>query len=186
MSKRNAREVVIDPDGDIILELSEYTWMDETDVHVSSKILALASPVFSKMLNSQFKEGLKNRSSCEKLRISLPDDRPNALIMVCKVIHHRGKEIRTWPGSDTLLDIATICDKYDCKEILQPWALRWLQIDYKSKWVTDLKTYLITAYILDCAEAFSKISWILLLRPQVYKMDDVVDHPLVDSNIIGT
>ena len=186
MSKRNAEEVVIDPDGDIILELSGYFYTGDRDVYVSSKVLALASPVFSKMLNSQFKEGLTNRSSCEKLRIPLPGDRPFALTVVCEVIHHRVKETPTKLSSSTLLDVATICDKYDCKEILQPWALRWFQIDYTLEHVVYLKDYLIAAYIFDCAEAFSKISWTLLLRPQILKINVVADHPLVDSNIIGT
>jgi hypothetical protein len=53
------KTVMIDPDGDVLLQVGS----SEPKAHllVSSKVLSLASPVFAVMLSPQFKEGISLR-----------------------------------------------------------------------------------------------------------------------------
>lgn len=74
----------MDPDGDVILELS-----DKKHLRVSSRITALSSKVFAEMLKSQFKEGLSSNRALETPHlISLPDDNVEAFTLLLNVIHY--------------------------------------------------------------------------------------------------
>jgi len=96
MGEDEASVINIDPNGDTILEVSCPN--GKTCLHVSSKVLTLASPVFAKMFNSRFKEGLGNCSTSGKLPIPLPDDNAEAFIVLCNAIHYRTDEVpRTLP-----------------------------------------------------------------------------------------
>ena len=41
------------------------------------------------MLGHKFKEGESERSACYPKRLNLPDDDPEAMVSLCKIIHYR-------------------------------------------------------------------------------------------------
>lgn len=75
----------LDADGDVILAVEEQKFL------VPSKILSLASPVFSKLLSPNFREGIeleKSKSSCPTT-ISLHDDDPRAMKTILAILHYK-------------------------------------------------------------------------------------------------
>lgn len=148
----------------------------------------LASPVFAKMFNSQFKEGLgNNHPTPAKPPIPLPDDNAEAVVVLCNVIHLRTSEVPKKLALNCLTDLAVICDKYDCTSALAPWSAIWLQAGIASLAVKDLDRLLFAAYVLDSPDAFSRVSWEILfvqVGPFVI-LPGLIGHELVTGNILS-
>ncbi len=139
------------------------------------------------MFNSQFKEGLSNYPASGKPLIPLPDDNAEAFIVLCNVIHFRTDEVPKKLALTCLHDLAIICDKYNCTSALAPWSAMWLQAKIESFAAKDLNKLLFAAYVLDIPDAFSRISWEILLvqvGPFV-NLPGVIDHDFVAGNILG-
>jgi hypothetical protein len=178
--------VTIDPNGDIILELSRL----DGKVHllVSSSCLILASPVFATMLSSPFKEGTSNHSgSGNRSPILLPEDDPEAFTLLCNVIHHKTDDVPRNLALPCLKNLAIICDKYDCAGVLVAWAPLWFQAYFKSTVSKDYNSLLFVAYVLDLPDHFSDFSW-EILKGQVGPFIDLPglnDHALICHNLVG-
>lgn len=111
----------LDPDGDIILVIEG---QNAKKFLVSSKILSLASPVFSKMLSPNFHEGMQmTDSNC--LMISLHDDDPLAMETMLKIFHYKGPNLGGPMTAERLAVLAIHCDKYDCFQALKSWIHIW-------------------------------------------------------------
>ncbi|MCJ1432888.1 hypothetical protein MMC27_002246 [Xylographa pallens] len=155
--------IEIDPRGDVILEL---TWPDgKIGLLVSSKAMSLASTVFDTLFNSSFNEGLQRQTASKKLIIPLPQDDAEAFTIVCQVVHHRADEVSQDLTADCLVDIAIICDKYECVKAISPASATWFQaLDPISFVASENHKLLHAAYVLDAPHAFSRISWEILLN----------------------
>jgi len=112
---------IIDEDGDILVQTSS------KELLVSSKILALASPVFKAMFNSKFLEGSTIRSVQNPLELPLPDDDPDALAVLFHTLHFSSKRKFLKLGADLQLDVAQLSDKYDCTTSMYGESGRWLR-----------------------------------------------------------
>ena len=75
----------LDPDGDVVLVVES---QNVKRFLASSKILSLASPVFSKMLSSNFREGMQMAVSYRPT-IVLHDDDPFAMKTMLGIFHHK-------------------------------------------------------------------------------------------------
>ena len=185
MAEDNASMINVDPNGDIILEVSCPD--GKKRLLVSSKVLTLASPVFAAMFSSGFKESLSNQATSGKPPIPLPDDNAEAFTILCNAIHYRTDEVPRTVALACLENLAIICDKYNCTSALTPWNAMWLQAGIESHDAKDLNKLLFAAYVLDVPDAFSRISWEILLA-QVGPFVDlpgVTDHGLVTGNMLG-
>ena len=112
----------IDPAGDLVLLVGSKE--EQTSIRVSSKVLSLASPVFAAMLSPRFAEGQK--PSEKDWTVSLPYDDPEALSVVCRVIHF--VKITSDEVSLSLLEeVASVCDKYDLAWATRSWSETALQ-----------------------------------------------------------
>jgi hypothetical protein len=187
MSQEGALDINVDPNGDVILELSSPD--GKKNLLVSSRVLSLASPVFRAMFASRFKEGLSNHSipECPHV-IHLPEDDAEAFTILCNVLHFRVDEIPRQPDLICLQNIANICDKYDCCSALAAQCTVWLYtwIESQSSPV-DWKGLLFVAYVLDASDPFSRISW-EILKAQVgpfVSLPGLTDHELVHGNLLG-
>lgn len=98
--------IEIDPEGDLILKVG--TDDKQQSIRVSRSVLKLASPVFKAMLGPNFAES-------DATVVDLPDDDPQAMRDLCKVVHLRTSELnmrdRSW-----VLGLAVVCDKYQCTQ----------------------------------------------------------------------
>jgi hypothetical protein len=175
------------PNADIILEVGRPD--GKTHLLVASCCLALASPVFNKMLDSQFREGVDNRSTPGRpFLIPLPEDDADALTLLCNVIHHRMDDVARSPSLTCLKSLAIVCDKYDCASVFAAWGELWLRTHIESSTgAKNLNDLLFVAYVLDLPEAFERISW-EILKAQAGKfvnLPGLTDHELVHPNLLG-
>jgi hypothetical protein len=111
--------ISIAPDGDVIFIL-----VDGVIVRVSSVVLSYASSIFATMLGDKFLEGQHERSALHPKRIDLPNDDPEAMVSLCKMIHFHTEDSEILNGlpslqlSVRLLNVAILMDKYDCIDAL--------------------------------------------------------------------
>lgn len=176
--------LTIEPKGDVILELS--STKGKIQLLVSSKILTLMSPVFERLFSSQLKEGLRNNLTVKPV-IPLPEDDAEAFIVLCKTTHfYKDKEPNS-PSSACLERLAITCDKYDCVRAISHSSAAWLQAAAENCTWTDYNKLLLAAYVLDVPDAFSRISWKILLRHtgSFTSLPGVADHELGPSNLLG-
>lgn len=183
--KDEASVIEIDPNGDTILELSGLN--GKISLLVSSKVLTLASPVFSRMFNSRFKESSSKSSTSEIATIPLPDDNAEIFLILCNSVHHRVDEVPRKLDLDCLQNLAITCDKYDCTNTLTPWISMWFHAWSGSHTEKDLTKLLFAAYVLDIPDAFSRYSWEMLLVHDgpFISLPGVSDQGLITGNILG-
>lgn len=174
--------VVIDPHGDLVLQVENESLL------VSSKVLALVSPVFEAMLKPSFKEGIAfQMGKGEPLPIPLPEDDMEALTIFCKVAHHKFREITQPPDPSRLEKLAYILDKYQCTAAMAAHGALWLQRETEGISPDDLGRLLLFAYVLDLPKEFSNLSALVLNRHEgPFTTLPVLDnHPLIQNNLLG-
>ena len=185
MAEDEVLVVNADPDGDLFLELSLPD--GKTRLLVSSKVLTLVSDVFAKMLSSRFKEGLRTHATSEKPLIPLSEDDAEAFIILCKVIHHHMDEVPRTLTPTCLEKIAIICDKYNCTRALAHSSMTWLQAGIETSVAKDFNKLLFAAYVLDIPDAFSRISWEILVVQvgPFFNLPGLTDQDLVSHDLLG-
>lgn len=150
----------IDRHGDVTLQLTKGGNVSDkgtNSILVSSKVLKLASPVFSVMLGPSFREGQRSASGTLD-PIPLPDDDAEAMTVLCHILHFNYSALPDKVNLELFKNLALLCDKYDCvmplKYVSEQWLLMWEKPAEKN----DLQTLLFISYIFDRAERFSAIS----------------------------
>ena len=181
----NPGTVTFDPHGDLHLQLSsgEDEHAETTILIVSSKASTLASPVFDRMLNSSFKEGLAKATE-SKFALALPEDNLEAMTIICQALHmnHLVSDHLT---SSLLEKIAVLCNKYDCTKALLAHGRVWIRNGLDSNpGPCDLDRLLFTAYLLDIPETFAKVAWELVLTRVGRIVDLQVEIPTLFPNEI--
>jgi hypothetical protein len=165
-----AVQLTICPYGD--LKLSLQTPAINATYLVSSHLLCSASPVFRVSLgpSSGFAEAINLRRS-QVATTSVSDDSlynmligddlgfdPTAMAVVLYAIHGRTEHIPETIEFENLLDIATICDYYDCAVAMTPWIKTWMQSLEKFALVSGYEAWLFVAYVFGNEEMFGKIT----------------------------
>ena len=142
-------------DGDVILVVGE----QGTRIRVHSLFLRFASRVFAIMLGSCYAEGEDLNGSRTK-EINLPADDPQAMMLLCSILHHRNDTIMSNVAAPTVFQIARIADKYACVE-----ALRFARKELLG-WAIDdsalLVLMLAAAYLMKDGNAFEQLARKLL------------------------
>jgi hypothetical protein len=184
MAQDDVRTFLIDPDGDVLLEVSGLA--EKSRLRVSSSILSLASSVFKKMFQSGFKEG-HGLSSTNPRSIPLPEDDGEGVTVVCNILHHRVDDVPLDIATDCLISIATICDKYELARVIAPWSSIWLRRQTETAVGDDLNRLLSAAYVLDIPDAFSSISWKMLYSHTgpFLGFPGITDHELLPYGVLG-
>ncbi|MCJ1244734.1 hypothetical protein MMC30_001933 [Trapelia coarctata] len=109
------QSIEVDPEGDFYLLLSD------RELRVSSKVLAWASSVFKAQFGPHFAEG-RLLSDTNPERIPFLEDDPEAMTVLCNVIHHRPAYPPAGQEVEFLEKLSVACDYYDCFTALSPWA----------------------------------------------------------------
>ncbi|KAH7033589.1 uncharacterized protein B0I36DRAFT_348626 [Microdochium trichocladiopsis] len=112
------------PTGDVILVVGSGEDMVKLRAH--SVCLKLASDGFEGMFDSSVPEG--QVESCESPReVAFPADTPNAMRIICQILHHQySSEDRGPLSADDLLSVALHADRYTISWILVPYMKAWL------------------------------------------------------------
>lgn len=106
----------VDPEGDVTLVVGDQ------QIRASSKVLALASPVFATMLGPYFAEGQAKNPS-----ITLPEDDVEAVTWLCKALHFKLSANERLISFRLGRTLATLCDKYDTSVAISNWSAMWMQ-----------------------------------------------------------
>ncbi|KAF2487558.1 hypothetical protein BDY17DRAFT_306929 [Neohortaea acidophila] len=110
-----SEHVSLDAQGDTVLVVGNYR------IKVFSTMLALVSPVFRAMLGPHFREGSQSRNAANPLEVHLPEDEPDATLIMCHLIYHKkGKEVFSDCTllPEKLYRLLKVIDKYQCLESL--------------------------------------------------------------------
>lgn len=226
-------EIIIDPEGDLWISTQRLnhpgktkdkkqatdgvgatagkdTKSDKINIKVSSKVLTLASPVFTILLTGWGKEAADfaaKKTSSETYTIDLPEDDADAASLLFQILHLKPTAPSDRPSPSSLEQLAFISDKYQCFGALRYcgaiWIRDWLpdhtqfyKLFYPScdevQYIDDLKRMLVFAYIVDLPKEFKSLSWCLFLthdRPLSVKVEggsiSLVDHPLLRHDVTG-
>ena len=106
-------EVVIDPEGDAYLDLGT------TELKVSSKVLSVASKVFNRVFSPRWET---TKPAGGPRHIELPEDDPEAMTAVCRILHYHSDLVGTKQTIEFLEKMAIVSDKYDCIPAILPWS----------------------------------------------------------------
>ncbi|KAK0629325.1 hypothetical protein B0T17DRAFT_597729 [Bombardia bombarda] len=196
-----AKEIVLDPDGDVRIVLTQRE--PHTVAVISSKILSLASPVFNILLNGPFKEAAdlkEKRSSSELYELNLPEDDPEAVIILLRLVHFKAIESIPLDHMPLSLErLAFLCDKYECTEPFKFCGTVWLR-DWLEKYpegllfpatlaIDDVCRLLVFAYVADLPNEFMALSWRLVMFHkgpivgQHTQAVPLIDHPLLKQDV---
>ncbi|KAH7114094.1 hypothetical protein EDB81DRAFT_824085 [Dactylonectria macrodidyma] len=91
---------------------------------VSSRHLTLASPIFRAMLDGPWKEGTASKESLRSIMANTWD--VDALLIVLNIIHGHHRKVPKSLSLEMLTKVSTIVDYYNCHEIVEIFADRWL------------------------------------------------------------
>ena len=155
--------MVVDPSGDVILVVGDTTL--GKNIQVSSHVLSLASTVFKAMFSPHFQEGQRIKASSESaVKISLPDDDPEAAGLACKILHHTIDNTLENPNLGLLAKLATFADKYDCVRSLRPSTQRWIHNLQSGTNPAGYYNLLVLSYLFDDPELFQKLTRNMVLE----------------------
>jgi hypothetical protein len=100
---------------------------DGVEIETIPEVMANASSFFRCMLQpNRFAEGY-GRLQTEPLIIPLEEDDASAMKILCDIFHLRSSKVPIKDMTpDTMADLATLVDKYDCAAAIQPWPKVWL------------------------------------------------------------
>jgi hypothetical protein len=161
-------QLTICPYGD--LRLSLQTPKVNLTYLVSSHRLCCASPVFRANLgpSSGFSEAIDLRRSQTAAATDSDDSLydmpigeglrfdPKAMAVVLFAIHGRSDQIPESVEFDNLLDIAVICDYYDCAPVMSPLGKTWIQPLAKLALEPGYEGLLFVAYVFGQQELFAQ------------------------------
>lgn len=171
---------IIDEDGDVLVKTNS------NEMLVSSKLLALASPVFKAMFNSKFREGSTIRSVQKPLELPLPDDNPDALTVLFHTLHFSSKRTFHSLGADLQLHVAQSADKYQCTTSISGESGRWLRSLSKSDQATStLWTLSTIAFLMGRTDEFSNITAKLVLKSTAAELDHAAPNSALPETFKG-
>lgn len=178
--------VKIDPDGDIIFELSTVQAAAKTHLLISSKVFSLVSPVLGKMFEWEFRAQQSDYPSSKQPVIPLPEDDMEAFVLLAKITHHKMDGVPENLELDCLIEFATICHKYDCVKAVTHSSLLWLRVDTTDYCPEDLNKLLFAAYILDIPDVFMRVSRIILFNHpgQFLNLPGFTDEDLIPRELL--
>lgn len=136
---------------------------------VSSQVLCIASPVFRAMLgpSSSFKEACELRASAvssEPYVLQLGEDDPQALVVVLNALHLQGSKVPISISFQNLVDLAIICDKYDCAPGVTLWADVWTEVWKKYALEPGFERWLFISWTFGIDEIFMSLSKKLIME----------------------
>ena len=158
---------------------------DSVEIETVPEVMANASSVFRCMLQpNRFAEG-HYRSRTEPFIIHLEEDDASAMRILCDIFHLRSNKIPIkGMTSDTMADLATLVDKYDCAAAIQPWPKLWLSqvlgpqehLDVQSMSLPEVGKWIHISCQLGFEKHFRQCTSALISRAS---HDDFAQGPLV-------
>lgn len=109
-----------------------------------------------------FGQSLRNATTSSPPQINLPDDCAWPMVFFCAVLHHRHDMVMAPMSVEDLKIIAILADKYNCTATIKHTATHWFNALSESVIDRNSKDAVLAAYKFDHAEAFARITNILV------------------------
>ncbi|KAF8539788.1 hypothetical protein BDD12DRAFT_909882 [Trichophaea hybrida] len=159
------RHLEILPGGDMVIFLHS----DDENVtylyNVSSLQLCAYSSVFRAMLGlkSSFSEAVELRRCLETkspdlYELEVHEHDPTALAAVLSVIHARTESLPDVIPFEGLLQVAKVCDYYDCAAAMRPWDDMWMRPHKENAQSSGFESWLFIAQVFKEQDIFKDLS----------------------------
>ncbi|OAX79630.1 hypothetical protein ACJ72_06047 [Emergomyces africanus] len=140
------------------------TCEQEVLIRASSRHLILASSVFRAMLQRKFSESdaLHKSGSVE---IPLPDDDPDAFLILLNIIHARMRKVPIELDIDTYTQVAVLADKYDIHEAVDIFSNFWfekLKDTIPQTYTEDIPGWICICWVFNRPEEFKHVTRLAL------------------------
>lgn len=126
-------------------------------MHVASGHMLNASPVFEAMLRRNgFAEGT-TLATVGSVEIPLPDDDPDALIILLNIIHGRTRQVPRVVDIKTMTTFSVLVDKYQCREVVEVFTDMWITLlkCQNEDFSRDIFPWLSISWVFGKADIFS-------------------------------
>jgi hypothetical protein len=114
--------------GDVLIFVS--SGEEEKCVRVSSGVLTTTSEFFVDLFAANLRENQAPFSALSPKEVPMISDDPQAVLSLCNIIHHRGESTEV-SNSKVLLDLATVCAKYDRVAAVRLWMSFQLDMQFR-------------------------------------------------------
>jgi hypothetical protein len=101
------------------------------------------------------KQGTSSRPMKE---VDFCDDDGEALLLLLRIAHLQYDDIPTTLAYKTLLNVAVLCDRYSCVELVEPWLSEWLSGEEKSSKEAGHENWLFIAWVFGRDKNFSDLA----------------------------
>ena len=115
---REHSPIKVHANGDVILRVGSEKEL--VLIQVSSGVLTAASEFFVDLFEAKLQENDLPYSTSSPKEVPMKDDDPQAILDLCMILHHRGREVKI--GGKALVDVAVMCSKYDCEKSASLWV----------------------------------------------------------------
>lgn len=165
--------------------------LEESTILVSSRHMALASPVFRSMLDkNKFTEGHTLHAE-GNVQISFPDDDPDAFLVLLHIIHGKTRAVDRTPDLKLLLELAVLVDKYQCLEIVEIFADIWVEnlqkvIGLPSDYTEDVIPWIYISWVFENAAIFQEMTKIVQGECDDKVEDDIEEGIPVPQVVISS
>ena len=164
--------------------------LDDVKIRVSSRHMALASPVFQSRLDkNKFSEGCTLQSE-GSVQVSFPDDDPDAFLVLLNVIHGLTRAVDRHPDLELLTQLAILVDKYQCLQTVEVFAEIWIDnllddVGLPEAYTDDVIPWLFISWVFESADIFQNMTRIIQLECDDTLDDDVNEGIPIPGLVIG-
>ncbi|CZR66909.1 uncharacterized protein PAC_16810 [Phialocephala subalpina] len=90
--------------------------------------------------------------------VDFRDNDSEALLVLLRIAHLQYNDVPTTLTYKTLLDVAVLCDRYNCVELVEPWLSQWLSDEEKSWKEAGHENWLFIAWVFARDKVFSDLA----------------------------
>jgi len=130
--------------------------------NVSSNALVLASPVWKKFIYPPFaklrNENGEGETEEDEARLDFTEDDSDALVILLSIAHLRFDKVPQNLKYKVLLQVAVLCDLYDCVKLVRPWLAGWMEDDKAEAKKVGQENWLFIAWVFGRVEVFESLS----------------------------
>lgn len=131
-------------------------------IKVSSHILRNASRNYNTYIGARFSEDQDLGDDTPK-EVYMPIENATALEIICNVIHHRNEAVPVHLPPEKVFEVMGVAERLVCTESLMFISTLWLEPGDLTG-IKELSYLMVSAFMVDDARAFSKITRAMILH----------------------
>lgn len=126
---------------------------------VSSHALGFASPVWKKFLFPPFPSTM-DEAAKDGINIDFTDDNGEAVLLLLNIAHLQFNKICTDKPLpyQLLLQVAILCDQYDCVQLVRPWLSQWMTNEIEEANKIGQERWLFISWVFGREDVFRRLA----------------------------